>query len=48
MLPADTHELHVVNGAQVMAHLRRSYDRGAQIEPTEHLEALIEQKQAAR
>jgi phosphoglycolate phosphatase-like HAD superfamily hydrolase len=47
-LLADTHELRVVDGAKVIAHHRRSYDRGAQIEQTEHLEALIEQKRAAR
>ena len=45
---ADTHDLRVVDGAQVLAHHRRSYDRGAQIEQSEHLQALIEQKRAAR
>jgi hypothetical protein len=45
---ADIHELRVVDGAQVIALHRRSYDRGAQIEQTEHLQALIDQKQAAR
>ncbi len=45
---ADTHELRVVDGAQVIACHRRSYDRGAQIEQAEHLEALIGQKRAAR
>src|SRR6202522_2780294 len=45
---ADTHELRIVDGAQVLAHHRRSYDRGAQIEQSEHLQALIEQKRAAR
>ena len=45
---ADTHELRIVDGAQVLACHRRSYDRGAQIEQTEHLQALIEQKRAAR
>jgi len=41
---ADTHELRIVDGAQVIACHRRSYDRGAQIEQTEHLQALIGQK----
>ncbi len=45
---ADTHELRIVDGAQVIACHRRSYDRGAQIEQTEHLDALIGQKRAAR
>ncbi|MEO9191446.1 MAG: IS21 family transposase [Acetobacteraceae bacterium] len=45
---ADVHELRVVDGAQVIALHRRSYDRGAQIEQTEHLQALIEQKRGAR
>jgi transposase len=45
---ADTHELRIVDGVQVIARHRRSYDRGAQIEQTEHLEALIGQKRAAR
>lgn len=45
---ADTHELRIIDGAQVIACHRRSYDRGAQIEQTEHLEALIGQKRAAR
>ena len=45
---ADIHELRVVDGAQVIALHRRSYDRGAQIEQTGHLQALVEQKSAAR
>jgi transposase len=45
---ADVHELRVVDGAQVIALHRRRYDRGAQIEQTEPLQALIEQKRAAR
>jgi transposase len=45
---ADTHEVRVVDGVEVIACHRRSYDRGAQIEQTEHLEALIGQKRAAR
>jgi transposase len=45
---ADTHDLRIVDGAQVLAHHRRSYDRGAQIEQSGHLQALIDQKRAAR
>jgi transposase len=45
---ADTHKLRIVDGAQVIACHRRSYDRGAQIEQTEHLQALVQQKRAAR
>ena len=45
---ADIHELRVVDGAQVIALHRRSYNRGAQIEQTEHLQALIDQKRSAR
>ena len=42
---AEIHELRIVDGAQVIALHRRSYDRGAQIE---HLQALIDQKRTAR
>jgi len=45
---ADTHELRIVDGAHVLACHRRSYDRGAQIEQTEHLQALVAHKRAAR
>ena len=37
---ADAHDLRIVDGAQVLAHHRRSYDRGAQIEQSEHVQAL--------
>jgi transposase len=45
---ADTHELRIVDGAQVLACHRRSYDKGAQIEQTSHLQALVAHKRAAR
>ncbi|HTU06593.1 MAG TPA: IS21 family transposase [Trebonia sp.] len=45
---ADTHEVRIVDGAQVLACHQRSYDKGAQIEETGHIQALIEQKRAAR
>ena len=45
---ADTHEVRIVDGAQVLACHRRSYDKGAQIEDTAHVQALVEHKRAAR
>jgi hypothetical protein len=45
---ADPHEVRVVDGGAVLACHWRSYDRGAQIEQVEHVEALVEQKRAAR
>jgi transposase len=45
---ADTHEVRIVDGAQVLACHRRSYDKGEQIEQTSHLQALIACKRAAR
>ena len=45
---ADTHELRIVDGTQLLACHRRSYDKGAQIEQDDHLQMLIEQKRAAR
>jgi hypothetical protein len=41
-------KVRIIDGAQVIACHRRSYDRGAQIEQTEHLQALIDQKRSAR
>jgi hypothetical protein len=43
---ADPHEVRVVDGGAVLACHRRSYDRGAQIEQADHVEALVEQKRA--
>jgi transposase len=45
---ADTHEVRIVDGAEVLAVHRRSYDKGAQIEADVHVQALVEQKSAAR
>jgi transposase len=45
---ADPHELRIVDGTQVLATHRRSYDKGAQIEDAAHIKRLAEQKHAAR
>ena len=45
---ADPHEVRVVNGSTVLACYPRSYDRDAQVELPGHVEALVEQKAAAR
>ena len=45
---ADTHEVRIVDGAQVLACHRRSYDKGEQIEQDAHLQALVAEKRAAR
>lgn len=45
---ADTHEVRIVDGAQVLACHCRSYDKGAQIEQDEHVQALVAYKRAAR
>jgi transposase len=45
---ADPHEVRVVDGAQVLACHRRSYDKGLQIEDVSHVQALVEHKHAAR
>ena len=44
---AEPHELRIVDGMQVLARHRRSYDKGAQIEDPAHIQALAEQKRAA-
>jgi transposase len=44
---ADPHEVRIVDGAEVLARHRRSYDRGAQIEDATHIQALVEHKHAA-
>jgi transposase len=44
---ADPHEVRIVDGAEVLARHRRSYDRGAQIEDATHIQALVEHKRAA-
>ncbi len=45
---ADPHEVRIVDGIDVLARHRRSYDRGAQIEDATHLQALVDEKRAAR
>jgi hypothetical protein len=45
---ADTHEVRIVDGAHALACHPRSYDKGAQIEPAEHVETLVACKRAAR
>jgi hypothetical protein len=45
---ADPHEVRIVDGAEALACHRRSYDKGARIEDTAHVQALVEQKRAAR
>ena len=45
---ADPYEVRIVDGAEVLAVHRRSYDKGAQIEAAAHVQALVEQKSAAR
>ena len=45
---ADPQEVRVVDGGAVLACHQRSYDRDAQIEKTDHVAALVEQKRAAR
>jgi phosphoglycolate phosphatase-like HAD superfamily hydrolase len=45
---ADPHELRIVDGAQILACHRRSYDKGAQIENPAHIQALADRKHAAR
>ena len=45
---ADPHEVRIVNGAEVLACHRRSYDRGAQVEDVAHVQALVDDKRAAR
>ena len=44
---ADPHEVRIVDGAEVLACHRRSYDKGAQIEDPAHVEALVD-RQACR
>jgi transposase len=45
---ADPHEVRIVDGTEVLACHRRSYDKGARIEDTAYVQALVEQKRAAR
>jgi hypothetical protein len=45
---ADSHEVRIVDGATVLACHPRSYDKGAQIEDPAHVQALADEKRAAR
>jgi transposase len=45
---ADPHEVRIVDGASVLARHQRSYDKGAQIEDPAHVQALTDEKHAAR
>jgi len=45
---ADLHQVRVVDGSHVLACHPRSYDKGAQVERPEHIEALVQHKRAAR
>ena len=45
---ADPHEVRVVDGTEILACHRRSYDKGDQIEDPTHIEALVADKRAAR
>ena len=45
---ADPQEVRVVDGRHLLACHRRSYDKGAQVEDAAHLQALVEDKRAAR
>ncbi len=45
---ADPHEVRIVDGAEVLARHRRSYDKGAQVEDAAHVQALVDDKRAAR
>jgi hypothetical protein len=45
---ADPDTVRIVDGSEVLARHPRSYDKGAQIEEPAHLQALVEEKRAAR
>ena len=45
---ADPHQVRIVDGQQVLACHQRSYDKGAQVEDPSHVEALVNEKRAAR
>ena len=45
---ADPDCVRIVDGAEIVARHRRSYDKGAQVEDAAHLEALGASKRAAR
>jgi transposase len=45
---ADEQRVRILDGAQELADHARSWDRGAQIEDTAHVNALVDHKRAAR
>src|SRR6202790_1990031 len=45
---ADPHEVRIVDGGTALACHQRSYDKGAQIEDPVHVQALTDEKHAAR
>jgi hypothetical protein len=45
---ADPHEVRIADGADILARHPRSYDKGAQIEEPAHIQALVDDKRAAR
>jgi hypothetical protein len=45
---ASPQQVRILDGAQLLACHRRSYDRGAQIEDGAHIETLVAHKRAAR
>lgn len=45
---ADPDEVRIVDGAEILACHPRSYDKGAQIEQSSHIDALVQEKHAAR
>jgi hypothetical protein len=45
---ADPREVRIVDGGTILACHQRSYDKGAQIEDPAHVQALVDEKRAAR
>lgn len=45
---AEPHEVRIADGLEILSHHPRSYDKGAQIEIPEHIDALVANKHAAR
>jgi hypothetical protein len=45
---ADLREVRIVDGGTVLACHQRSYDKGAQVEDPAHVQALADEKHAAR
>jgi transposase len=45
---ADPREVRIVDGAKVLARHQRSYDKGARVEDPAHVQALVDEKRAAR